>query len=128
MLSKPTTDWERGGFYDAFKRETDEPMWNKNKAWWQQTEAIMALTLANLQGVLKDEKAMEARDLGVDFYFNHFVDHKNGGEFDVVDEEGKPTKDTFKGGYAKSTYHCAEFAHFMARYAKGERWVEPPKN
>ncbi len=117
MLDKGAVDWERGGFFDAFKRESSEPMWNTNKAWWQQAEAILALTLAEKTGVLTTEKAALARRKGLEFYFGHFVDYRRGGEFDTVDKDGNPTPDAVKGSLGKSVYHTVELARYMREYS-----------
>jgi mannose/cellobiose epimerase-like protein (N-acyl-D-glucosamine 2-epimerase family) len=120
MLDKPVVDWERGGFGDVFKRETSEPMWHTNKAWWQQAEAILSLTLAERDGILSGaaaDRAKIARDQGLAFYLKHFIDRKNGGEFDNVDKDGNPTPDAVKGSLGKSTYHTVELARYMTDYA-----------
>lgn len=118
MLNKNAVDRKNGGFHDVFVRETSQTMWHTNKAWWQQAEGIMALTLAQRLGVLTTTDAENVRDQAVNFYFNSFIDRKNGGEFDVVTREGQPTGETQKGHLGKSTYHTVEFARFMLNYSK----------
>lgn len=117
MLSKPVIDRKNGGFFDAYKRETNETMWNTNKAWWQQAEGILALTFAVKNGLLADRDAVIQRDKAVDFYFKHFVDHAFGGEFDVVDQSGMPVAEAMKGHRGKSTYHSVELAKYMMKYS-----------
>jgi mannobiose 2-epimerase len=119
MLAKPVLDPATGAVGDVYKRETAEPMWHTNKAWWQQAEAMMALTLAQKSGLLRTRKVLEARDRAVDFYFQHFVDRERGGEYDEVDPAGKPTANASKGHLGKSTYHTVELARYMKLYARG---------
>lgn len=113
-------DRVNGGIFDVFQRETSETMWHTNKAWWQQAEAILALTLATKSGVLDSEDARHVRDQAVDFYFTHFVDRDLGGEFSELTREGEPTKDNGlvkdKGLWGKSTYHTVELARYMLAY------------
>lgn len=116
MLSKAAVDRQYGGFHDVFVRETSQTMWHTNKAWWQQAEGVMALTLAQKMGVLATVDAAQVRDQAVNFYFASFIDRQRGGEYDVVTREGQPTAETMKGHLGKSTYHTVEFARFMMKY------------
>lgn len=115
LLHHGVADATRGGFYNAFKREDATLMWGSDKHWWQQAEAILALTLADRLNLVSSQQAWKARSQAIDFYFKHFVD-PTGGEFDVVDEQGHPTKDAVKGSMGKSTYHSVEFARYMLLY------------
>jgi mannose/cellobiose epimerase-like protein (N-acyl-D-glucosamine 2-epimerase family) len=115
LLSKEVADNAHGGFYDAFKREDSALMWNTSKAWWQQTEAILALTLAERLNLVSSQKAWTARLKALEFFFKHFVDPA-GGEFDTVDVRGNPVKDAIKGGPGKSAYHVVEFARYILMY------------
>jgi len=117
MLSKAAVDRQYGGFHDVFVRETSRTMWHTNKAWWQQAEGVMALTLAQKLGVLLTADATGVRDQAVNFYFASFIDRQRGGEYDVVTREGQPTAETMKGHLGKSTYHTVEFARFMMSYS-----------
>lgn len=123
MLNRGAVDHELGGFFDSFKRETSTPMWNTNKAWWQQAEGILALALAERLGVLNTPEAKTAKDRAIDFYFNNFVDRVGGGEFAVLDRSGRPNSDTEqngKGNLGKSTYHTVELARYMLLYSPSE--------
>jgi hypothetical protein len=128
MLNKPVIDWERGGVYDAFERHKDKTMWNSNKAWWQQEQAVCALILALKRGVLKDpavvQKARRAVEGGIAFFFDNFVDHVHGSEFDVVQEGGKPPPEATKGNPGKSAYHTVEFMRYLERYRCVWAWPE----
>lgn len=88
MLKSRAIDRESGGVFDAFKRESDQPMWNTNKAWWQQAEALLALTKALSINLFASDPMIEdtkgVRDSILAFYFTHFIDHNKGGEFPVV--------------------------------------------
>lgn len=123
MLSSNSLDLINGGIFDAFKREDDVPMWNTNKAWWQQSEMILALTKAiSLNLFFDDEilknKATQARDSSFKFYFNHFIDYKVGGEFPVVQKNGVPILTENKGQAGTASYHQVELARFMKKYGK----------
>lgn len=122
MLKSKSLDLQNGGVFDAFKREADEPMWHTNKAWWQQAEMILALTKADSVNLFTDAntaiQARQARDLAVQFYFNHFVDYKNGGEFPVVEKNGTPILTENKGQAGTGSYHQVELARMMKEYAK----------
>ena len=102
-------------------------MWHTNKAWWQQAEAIMALTLAEKSGVLSTDDVRSVRDQAVDFYFNHFVDWQGGGEFAEVTKDGTPVTDNGvikdKGQWGKSTYHTVELARYMLAYMGGQKTI-----
>ncbi len=121
MLKSKSLDLENGGIFDAFKREADEPMWHTNKAWWQQAEMILALTKADSINLFTDPdmvvRARQARDNGMQFYFNHFIDYKNGGEFPVVQKDGTPILTENKGQAGTGSYHQVELARFMKEYA-----------
>lgn len=120
MLKSKSLDLENGGFFDAFKRESDEPMWHTNKAWWQQAEAILALTKADQLNLFKkslDFNIKQVRDQALRFYFAHFIDYQNGGEFPVVQKDGTPVLTENKGQLGTGTYHQVELAKFMKEYA-----------
>ena len=116
MLAKPVHDRVNGGVGDVFERETDQPKWHTNKPWWQNCEAILAITLAIRMGVLRDPAAIRFRDLAVDFYFRAFVDRVRGGEYNTVTADGQPTADAVKANDGKSTYHTVEMARYMLLY------------
>ncbi len=121
MLKSKSLDLENGGVFDAFKREVDEPMWHTNKAWWQQAEMILALTKADSVNLFIDAntaiQARQARDKAVQFYFDHFIDYQNGGEFPVVQKTGAPILTENKGQAGTGSYHQVELARMMKDYA-----------
>ncbi len=120
MLSSASLDSIRGGVFDAFKRELDEPMWNTNKAWWQQAEMILALAKADVIGLFQDhtlaQKMRRARSMATIFYFANFIDHENGGEFTTVEANGTPIPADNKGQAGTGSYHQVELARFMKEY------------
>lgn len=121
MLSKPSWDSENGGFLDAFVRENDSPMWNTNKAWWQQAEALMALAAALHFGEAdlgdkRRERYADALSKTAIFFHRHFVDRENGGEFFNVTRNGTAIENELKGQKGKSAYHTVELAKFMIDY------------
>ncbi|NUM35410.1 MAG: AGE family epimerase/isomerase [Candidatus Brocadiae bacterium] len=118
MLKRNAVDNTNGGFFDVLKRETSENMWHTNKAWWQQAEGILALTLAEKLGLLKTQHAKQARNMAVHFYFRYFVDRNGGGEFSVVEKNGNPIPNEMKAHKGKSTYHTVEMAEYMLAYIK----------
>jgi mannose/cellobiose epimerase-like protein (N-acyl-D-glucosamine 2-epimerase family) len=125
MLKSKAVDREHGGVFDVFQRERDENMWHTNKAWWQQAEALLALTKAETARLFSDAAvaadAAQVRDQILKFYFAHFLDYKNGGEFPVVQADGTPVltgNDGNKGQAGTGTYHQVELATFMKRYAR----------
>lgn len=125
MLSKPVIDSSNGGLFDVFVRETSKHMWHTNKAWWQQAEGILAMTLAERMNLFDGHKELSAkltaeRDKAMAFYFRHFVDTKFGGEFAEVQADGAPLMDKLKGDFGKSTYHTVELARYMLRYSNGD--------
>ncbi|MBK8201476.1 MAG: AGE family epimerase/isomerase [Bdellovibrionales bacterium] len=121
MLKSRAIDRESGGVFDAFKREDGQPMWNTNKAWWQQAEALLALTKALSINLFASAEitadAQEVRDSILSFYFTHFIDHKDGGEFPVVQKDGTPVTTENKGQLGTATYHQVELAKFMKEYS-----------
>jgi mannobiose 2-epimerase len=110
-------DFVNGGFHDIFRREAGAPIFHTNKAWWQQAEGILALTLAEKLGVVADRKALDARDKALQFYVNHFIDYTKGGEFAVVKRQGKPVETELKGQVGKSAYHTVELYRYLTEYA-----------
>jgi mannose/cellobiose epimerase-like protein (N-acyl-D-glucosamine 2-epimerase family) len=125
MLGSAAVDWADGGVLDSFRREDGIPMWNSNKAWWQQAEAMMALTHADRIGLFADSgqriRAARARDQILQFYFAHFIDAKNGGEFPVVAKDGSPILSENKGALGTGSYHQVELAAFMKAYARRQQ-------
>lgn len=125
MLNSNSLDRERGGVFDAFIRETDSPMWHQNKVWWQQTKAMLALAKAISVGLFSEAGSEELASLAliqldkiVRFYFDHFVDDKNGGEFSVLSREGVPVAGEPKGQREKASGHSVELSRFMSEYSK----------
>jgi 2-keto-3-deoxy-L-rhamnonate aldolase RhmA/mannose/cellobiose epimerase-like protein (N-acyl-D-glucosamine 2-epimerase family) len=122
MLKSRAIDRESGGVFDAFKREDGQTMWNSNKAWWQQAEALLALTKALSINLFTDPAialdAQDVRDSILTFYFAHFIDYNGGGEFPVVQKNGTPITTENKGQLGTATYHQVELAKFMKDYAK----------
>lgn len=132
MLQSNSLDRENGGVFDAFIRETDHPMWNENKAWWQQAEAMLALAKATSIGLFEGDGwvnsdapgsnapmaffATEQLEKIARFYFDHFIDRNQGGEFFTVTREGVPVPGEPKGQKGKASYHATELARYMLEY------------
>ena len=119
MLESEAIDQEKGGVFDAFKREDGQPMWHTNKAWWQQAEAILALAKSRKIGLLTAEQqnlASKIEQATIHFYLTHFIDREKGGEFAIVDRLGTPIEGENKGHLGKSSYHATELAEFMKMY------------
>ena len=123
MMNSSSWDREFGGVFDTFVRETDSPMWHKNKVWWQQAEAMLAMGKAVSIGLFRRDRETEillSNHLAKthEFYFSHFIDEEEGGEFSVVKREGEPVVGEPKGQKSKSIYHTAELARYMIKYAQ----------
>jgi mannobiose 2-epimerase len=108
-------DAQFGGFHDVFQRETDTLMWHTNKPWWQQAEAMLALSYAFKTKTLDATKWRPVLDQTVDFYFRSFIDIAGGGEFPEVSREGNGLGGA-KGQAGKSCYHTVELARHMIDY------------
>ncbi|WP_158275647.1 AGE family epimerase/isomerase [Marinilabilia rubra] len=94
------------GFYSEVSVLNDD-VTDYRKTWWQHCEALIALSLAN--GKYKNEiSELE------EFYFNHFQDQDNGGEFFYLDRENHPQKKELKGSIGKSIYHTIEAVRFLS--------------
>lgn len=109
-------DHQRGGWYDSIVRESgDQPMWNTNKAFWQQEQGGLAtLALYRLTGDMRYKLATDGTER---FYDQHFMDRRVEGGQTVsygdrfsVQADGTPTSDP-KGGPGKSAYHSTEWAY-----------------
>jgi cellobiose epimerase len=121
-LNAAPVDFENGGVGDVFKRENSEPMWHTNKAWWQQCEAILALThwqtLGRSTEAFDTKKALAFRDKTFEFFVQNYVDKKGGGEFAEVSKTGEPNLGAPKGQYGKSTYHTIELYRYLKKYLR----------
>lgn len=122
MMRSNAVDLDFGGVYDVFRREDGQHMWHTNKAWWQQAQAILALTKALEIDLFIDSEEFdsaylaELRDITLNFYVNNFIDLENGGEFAVVSREGQAVESEKKGHRGKSSYHATELAYYMEIY------------
>jgi mannose/cellobiose epimerase-like protein (N-acyl-D-glucosamine 2-epimerase family) len=132
MLKSNSLDRERGGVFDTFIRETDSPMWHQNKVWWQQTKAMLALAKAISIGLFSEAGSEEISSVAsiqldkiVSFYFDHFVDYKNGGEFSILSREGVPVVGEPKGQREKASGHSVELSRFMSEYSKAVKAQYP---
>lgn len=109
-------DWNHGGFYNAAKREEQDPsqrwMWGTSKAWWQQAEGMQALMLADKLGVLKEVRCQQGTGStalwGAIAFWRHFA-RPEGGEYKEVEENGKAI-DGNLGEFGKATYHVSQLA------------------
>ena len=93
------------GFYSEVNPVNNE-VTDKRKTWWQHCEALVAFSLAG------DKFKIKAKNLE-NFYFNTFLDKKNGGEFFFVNELNIPQTDELKGSIGKSAYHTIEMIKFL---------------
>lgn len=91
------------GFYGGINPLTNEVL-DKNRSWWQHCEALIALSFCT---ELKDEFELLKK-----FYFDSFVDAKNGGEIANIDINGKPIIEA-KGQKGKSIYHHIEMLRIL---------------
>lgn len=93
------------GFYGGINPLTNEVL-DKNRSWWQHCEALIALSFC--------PEFKEDFELIKNFYFNAFVDVKNGGEIANVDLNGKPIIE-HKGQKGKSIYHHIEMLRILEK-------------
>jgi len=93
------------GFYSEINPISNE-VTDKRKTWWQHSEALIALSLANNQ-FKKEFISLES------FYINSFPDKINGGEYFYLNENNIPLTDELKGSIGKSTYHTIEMIRFL---------------
>ncbi|WP_075589893.1 AGE family epimerase/isomerase [Labilibacter marinus] len=91
------------GFYGGINPLTNKVL-DKNRSWWQHCEALIALSFCP---ELKEEFESIKQ-----FYFDSFVDVKNGGEIANIDLEGKPIIEP-KGQKGKSVYHHIEMLRVL---------------
>lgn len=124
MLNSKAINHEYGGVFDCFRRETGETIWHTNMAWWQQAEAILALTKAEAIHLFEDPiqriNALRIRDQILRAYFAYFIDYERGGEYPIVSREGQPILTENKGTAGTGTYHQVELAVFMRKYATAQ--------
>ena len=74
---------------------------NKDKEWWQQCEALVALL--NSFQLTGDAKYRQAFDLQAQFFTEHFVDHQYGEVYTAMFQDGRI--DDEKVGPWKAPYH-----------------------
>lgn len=120
-------DFAHGGFLDVFRREAGSPIYHTNKAWWQQAEGILALSLAERLHVEIAPNAGRVRDDALQFFVDHFVDDeeedkekdgRSNGEFAVVTRDGgQPQPREPKGHAGKSAYHTVELYRYLISYS-----------
>ncbi|WP_161636284.1 AGE family epimerase/isomerase [Saccharicrinis fermentans] len=91
------------GFYGGINPLTNKVL-DKNCSWWQHCEALIALSLC--------PEFKEEFESIKEFYFDSFVDVKNGGEIANIDLEGKPIIEP-KGQKGKSVYHHIEMLRML---------------
>ena len=93
------------GFYSEVNPLNDAII-DDRKTWWQHCEALLSLSLAS--DIYNDEIAALEQ-----FYFEHFPDQVNGGEFFYLDKNNDPQVDVPKGSIGKSIYHTVEMIRFL---------------
>ncbi len=93
------------GFYSEVN-PVNNAIVDDRKTWWQHCEALIALSLAGDRYV-KEIATLEA------FYFEHFPDKVNGGEFFYLDAQNVHQTDELKGSIGKSLYHTVEMMRFL---------------
>lgn len=92
-------DWEKGGFYD-WGRFNSEAV-GRDKVWWVQAEGLVgSLTMFRLT---KDMRYKNAFSKTLQFIADEMVDWEGGDWFASISEKGLPSGD--KAGPWKSPYH-----------------------
>lgn len=106
-LNKPVFPNENlsQGFFSEVNPMNDSILDNR-KTWWQHCEALLSLSLADQT---YEEEIIQLEQ----FYFNHFSDRKNGGEFFFLDNNNVPQTEIPKGSIGKSLYHTTEMIKFL---------------
>ena len=97
------------GFFSEVNPTNDSILDNR-KTWWQHCEALLSLSLA---GETYNEEILQLEE----FYFNHFTDTINGGEYFFLDSNNVPQTETPKGSIGKSIYHTTEMIKFLENKA-----------
>jgi len=117
-LMKPGfIDIDRGGVYNGvFVDAAGGFKWGENKHWWQQTYAILAITLGEIMNVVTDRATLAFRDRTVEFYDARFVDKNLGGVFAEVSEDGEKVVSDQKGNPGKFAFHATEYPQMMSLY------------
>ena len=93
------------GFFSEVNPTTNQIL-DFRKTWWQHCEAMIALSLCN--GKYATE--LEALE---NYFFSHFPDFKNKGDFFFLDKDNQPITTELKGAKGKSAYHTIELIRFL---------------
>ena len=103
-------DKEHGGVYRY--GPAVGPASNKDKEWWQQCEALVALL--NSFQLTEDPKYRQAFDLQARYFTEHFVDHQYGEVYTAMFQDGRI--DDEKVGPWKAPYHVTRaFLEIISR-------------
>lgn len=103
-------DTEHGGVYryGAARGPAD----SRDKEWWQQCEALVALL--NAYHLTGDPKYWQAFDLQARFFVDRFVDHQHGEVYTAILQDGKINDE--KAGPWKAPYHVTRaFLELISR-------------
>ncbi|GAA6139720.1 hypothetical protein NBRC116583_34670 [Arenicella sp. 4NH20-0111] len=94
----------KGGFFSEYD-PSDSQRISHLKAWWQHSEAIIALSFY-------DPSSQKLKDL-LDFFELSFKDRVYGGEYFYLDKDNRPILTEPKSSIGKSAYHTVEMYRFL---------------